>query len=192
MLADGEQLVTLICPQPLLNMSRAVLRRCFARAPAAKKVLTLRFDRSSAASNQLPLVRQLVQRLNQARRKRSVVITTPAAIKSLMLKYIDLLFTVRQADFMLMVPASSLGPSRPVAEQAAAEVRRCAAVADCLGQVLLTWKRGVAVLDEVRALVPSSRVSSAHARCVVILCLRTSFARWNVQTKAPPSRLSTP
>jgi hypothetical protein len=49
-----------------------------------------------------------ILRLDRARLNRSIVVTTPEAIKSLMLKYVDMLQSVQAATPLLSLPAKVL------------------------------------------------------------------------------------
>lgn len=62
---------------------------------------TLTFDRS--APHDYLSLDILFKKLERARRECAIVCTTPSAIKSLMLKYIDMLNSVMQADRLLLV-----------------------------------------------------------------------------------------
>ena len=99
-LGNGTRLVTQVCPDALLDMTRDVMRSCFSSV-VTKRVYTLNFDRGSAASNDLRQFKRLLKKLKGARAQGSIVCTTPGAVKSLMLKYVDLLQSVEAAPAIL-------------------------------------------------------------------------------------------
>jgi len=75
LLADGNTLVTQVCPSALLDFSRSVLRSRFS-AIIHKPIYTFSFDRFS------PVPMDLYKKLVKAKERRAVLITTPTAIKS--------------------------------------------------------------------------------------------------------------
>lgn len=85
MLANGESLVTQVVLDSLLFQSRDVMRAVFSRV-IQKRCYTLTFDRSYPHNYDSLLL--LLQKLHRARKEKAVVCTTPAAVKSLMLKYV--------------------------------------------------------------------------------------------------------
>eukprot|EP00939_MAST-03C_sp_MAST-3C-sp1_P001539 g1539.t1 len=165
MLADGDTLVTQVVPAALLDMSRSVLRECFSNV-VAKRVYTLFFDRagplprddrtSGSGSSFIIAIRKLQQKLVRAKQSRALVCTTPGAVKSLMLKYIDLLQSVEAASPVLFCPREMLGQQRKKSERLANELRSNAVAADALENILAMWDArsgGVALLDEVDLLL---------------------------------------
>src|SRR5215469_11557585 len=79
----GESLVTLVVPASLLDMSRGILRSVFSHV-IPKRIYTMTFERSFLGDT-------LHQKLSDARKNKSVVCTTPESVKSLMLKFVDVL-----------------------------------------------------------------------------------------------------
>ena len=112
MLADSRRLVTQVCPAPLLEMSRSALRTVFSNV-IHKRIYTFKFERSNAALNSLEGVQGIYFKLHHAREQRAVVCSTPEAIKSFMLKYIDNLQMVEGA------PVQAPPPSEPAQVQGA-------------------------------------------------------------------------
>jgi hypothetical protein len=155
MLGNGSSLVTLVCPAALLEMSRDVLRQAFSSV-VTKRVYTLEFDRGSAASNDLEHFERLLKKLEVAKLEGSIVVTTPGAVKSLMLKYVDLLQQVQAAPRILRCPAASLGNQRDKALSMGAAMAENGLKADVLSRILALWgkeQKGVALLDEVDLLL---------------------------------------
>ena len=97
-LADGNQLVMQVVPTPLLEMSRNVMRSRFT-AIVPKRVYTFTYDRSEP--DNASLVNDLWKKLDAARRRRAVVCTTPDAVKSLMLKYVEQLHSLEMPQYLL-------------------------------------------------------------------------------------------
>jgi len=83
-LADGKSLVMQVMPHALLEMSRSVMREKFA-AVVRKPVFTFQFDRTT------PITRNLYMKLCKARDSKAVICATPTSIKSLMLKFIEMM-----------------------------------------------------------------------------------------------------
>ena len=82
MLATHSMLVVQVVPQSLLEFSRGCLRSAFAGV-VRRSVLTLRFDRFT------PLTPAPLYALRKAKRARAIVVTTPTALKSLCLKFLE-------------------------------------------------------------------------------------------------------
>jgi hypothetical protein len=93
LLGDRETLVVQVVPPALLNFSRAVMRERFSSI-IQKPVYTFQFARGSAVT---PM---LFQKLLKARSMRAVVVAGPNAIKSFMLKFVELAHLLEQARSM--------------------------------------------------------------------------------------------
>lgn len=87
MLADGAALVTSVVPNALLDMSISVARSRF-NTVLRKGVYSLRFDRLHASEESN--VTAIVSKLRHAQATAGLVVTTPDAIKSLTLKWVEL------------------------------------------------------------------------------------------------------
>eukprot|EP01047_Picozoa_sp_COSAG01_P053819 COSAG01_NODE_5810_length_4020_cov_2.216526_2_plen_1030_part_00 len=90
LLADGHSLITQVVPNQLLDMSRGVMREKFT-AVVQKPVFTFVFERQTSISD------ILVDKLVKARDSRAVVCSTPTAIKSFVLKFVEMLHTLEFA-----------------------------------------------------------------------------------------------
>jgi len=155
LLADGESLVTQVVPQPLLAMSRFVLPNVFCSI-LSKRIYTVMFDRSSPESSDITKVNKMYKKLNRARKQRDLVVTTPESVKSLMLKYIDLLQSVQAASPVLSLPDHVLGSQKDKAVALAVELKQNYETAEAIRNILELWserKKGVALLDEVDMLL---------------------------------------
>ena len=84
LLCDGTRLVCQVVPHSLLEFSRNMMRERFA-AVMRKPVYTLRFDRYTELSS------AFFQKLERAATQRAVVCASPSAVKSFVLKLIELL-----------------------------------------------------------------------------------------------------
>ena len=102
LLADGHSLVMAVVPSALLDQSKSVFRNCFGHV-VNKRVYTFQFERSLLCEN-LDHLKLLFQKLDLARATRSIVCTTPEALKCLMLKYLDLLQAVDDAHPLVFLP----------------------------------------------------------------------------------------
>ena len=137
-LADGKSaLVTVVVPSALLEMSRNVMRAgSLASFPNASTPFHIR-----------PLVRvgaevaKMYSKLKDARATRGVVVSTSEAVKSLMLKHIELLDAMRCLAFKL----TEVGEKR---------LRIKSVMADEIARIMRLWKdNGVLILDEVDLLL---------------------------------------
>jgi len=84
MLSDGKTLVTLSVPPALLELTRSNLRNTFSSI-MSKRIYTLKFDRASLVQP------RLLRKLTIATEKAGIIISNPTSIKSLMLKFIEIL-----------------------------------------------------------------------------------------------------
>ena len=75
LLADGQKLVIQVVPKSLLEFSRSILRERFS-AIIRKSVYTFSFDRFTEVNT------NIYHKLNNARKKGTIVITTPKSLKS--------------------------------------------------------------------------------------------------------------
>jgi len=89
MLGDQKHLIVEAVPPPLLEFSRACARSSFS-AILQKRVFTFSFDRSSI------MTEATLKKLRRARDDAGVVITTPTAIKALLLRYIENATMIRE------------------------------------------------------------------------------------------------
>eukprot|EP01051_Picozoa_sp_SAG22_P015501 SAG22_NODE_2033_length_3106_cov_1.734952_1_plen_1010_part_01 len=90
LLGDGVSLITQVVPNQLLDFSRGVMREKF-NAVIQKPVYTFLFERSATISTVLS------NKLVKARDSRAVVCSTPTAMKSFYLKFIEILATLETA-----------------------------------------------------------------------------------------------
>jgi hypothetical protein len=140
LLADGKSLVTVVVPDSLLAMSRTMMRNVFSHV-LVKQVLTLSFDRSSPVNSSAEYTAKLARKLKLARRERSVVCTTPASIKSLMLQYIHLLSKVEEAEDLLKIPREAIESRKYYGglRRRAGDVKEAEKVADTLAEIIEMW-----------------------------------------------------
>lgn len=102
LLGDGKSLVVQCVPNALLEMSRGVMRERFSTI-FNKAVLTFYFDRFMKVTEGLYL------KLHHARETRAVVVTTPTAIKSFALKFVEIMHLLDAASNEKADARSSLG-----------------------------------------------------------------------------------
>ena len=122
LLADGDALITMVVPSALVEFSRGVLRRTFSSI-VRKRVYTLAFDRND------DLGPRIEAKLRGARDSGAVVIATPASVRSLMLKFVEMLSL--EAD-----------PNAPV-------WRRSKRAGSAGVNILRMFREGVVLMDEV-------------------------------------------
>ena len=102
-----------------------MLRNAFC-AIVVKKVYTLDFDRSSQASDSLKHVKALRRKLEKAKAERAIYCCAPESVKSLQLKYVDLLQQVESAPEVLFVPREALAARCGVSPQYRLRILRSA------------------------------------------------------------------
>ncbi|OQR84514.1 hypothetical protein ACHHYP_13291 [Achlya hypogyna] len=148
MLADAKVLVTHVMPTALLEQSRAVLRSRFSNAILQKRIFTLAFDRS--VDDDPVAVVALAAKLKRACLNGDVICASPEAIKSLLLKFVELLHSLEQAthdaDFRLDDRSRTGQRIRKV-------LHARADMADELQVILRRWQEGVLIMDEVDVLL---------------------------------------
>lgn len=148
MFANGSSLVTLVCPQPLLEQSRVQMRARFAYV-LPKQILTFAFDRSSPWTNRVDDLKALVAKFESARRDRALVCTHPQAIKALFLKYMECLDNSPRLSENEQESQGGGGKAKPVTDRD----KKFEAISSELQKVLNIWSDGTALMDEVDILL---------------------------------------
>ena len=157
MLADGRTLVMQIVPQPLLEMSRSVLRAKFS-AVVRKPIYTLTFTRTQRVDE------SLVLKLQRARDSAAVVVAGPTASKSIVLKLMLDVHALDQSNIVAaelkrdwatkfgnMLGFDSAPPDGRVLDEAQHDIVR--KEIGCCVRVLEMMKSGALILDEVDLLL---------------------------------------
>ena len=154
-LGDGQHLVTQIVPQSLLEFSRGTMRSTFSSL-IRKPVYTFSFDRFHRVTP------DLYRKLIKARDTRAVVCTTPTAVKSFSLKFVEITHLLDQMKNIAAEEEKQgfslkkfFGVGKEAKRRAqAAQDRRDFAMtlsqqaAEC-EKVLRLFKEGALILDEV-------------------------------------------
>jgi len=122
MLGDGKSLVVQVVPPALLEFSRGVMRSTFSSI-MHKRIYTLTSDRAAKVDQ------SMYKKLSNAVRTRGVVISTPTSVKSIQLKFLEMLHMLEDESM----------PHHPQMERDAAE----------LGRVLALFRKSVLIMDEV-------------------------------------------
>ncbi|EKU21651.1 nxn protein, partial [Nannochloropsis gaditana CCMP526] len=149
LLADGQQLVTQVMPTALLEQTRSIMRSRFGQI-ITKRVYTLEFERS--VDDDVELVAEIFGKLDAARRRRSVVCTSPEAIKSLLLKFVEHLHALEQVEASDLTFGESARANREIGR--VREALQCKSdMADAIVRVLDMWRGGVLIMDEVDQLL---------------------------------------
>lgn len=145
MLASKEQLIMHVMPTALLEQTRRVLRNRFSTIVFGKRILTLNFDRNEAQD--AVGITRIYRKLIHAQRDTDVVCACPETIKSLILKFIELLHSVEEAttsnDENVCFQSKRF---RKVLENRSE-------MADSLHPILHLWKSTVLIMDEVDVLL---------------------------------------
>lgn len=160
MLADGKSLVTQVQPANLLPQSVKLMRARFSNV-VIKRVYTLHFTRESPlkGSAYLGFVTRLLNKLDRARREGAIVMTTPEALKSLQLKYVDLLQGIESLNPLYYQPLDRLDKDKQAdARKRIAESKSNAVSADILRTIMQLWgdaggNGGILLMDEVDVLL---------------------------------------
>ena len=164
LLADSKCLVTVVVPRSLLELSRSKLRETFSSV-VPRFVFTLNFERlpqlhcdidhlAAEGTIEYSAAALLGSKLDRIRSLSGICVTTPDAVKSVELSFVDLLFSrdrVREDPF---------GPG-------AAKLIMMKDVIQSLFDVLTLWRqKGLALFDEVR-------MKNAHFY-INVLCLTSA------------------
>lgn len=93
-LANGDRLVTLLCPDQLLPQSMAEIGEKYSQI-IKREVHAFKFMRQETSPENYEAImdgyRKQRRQLQEARKKRAIMCTTPSSMKSMMLEYIDVL-----------------------------------------------------------------------------------------------------
>eukprot|EP01047_Picozoa_sp_COSAG01_P100195 COSAG01_NODE_30089_length_623_cov_0.895038_1_plen_193_part_10 len=118
-----------------------------------KRILTLAFDRSSCSSS--VEVEQLIKKLHYTRRTGGIVITTATAIKSLMLKFVEVQRRLAMADAEVLqaVTLTDKQIRKPRLKTEVTKLKGAIDASDKLAEVLKVWKTGFLLADEVDMLL---------------------------------------
>ena len=151
-LADGKSLVTSVMPHALLEMTRGVMREKFS-AVVRKPIFTFYFDRGT------PITRELWTKLRKARDMKAIMCATPTSVKSLFLRFIEMMRLLERSKFGDKIKKS--GFSMRLSRIAMSFRNRATTqelkvnpedVYYCC-EVLKLFKSGVLILDEVDLLL---------------------------------------
>ena len=183
MLANQETLVVQVVPQSLLEFSRGCLRRAFAGV-VRRSVVTLAFDRFT------PLTPAPLYALRKARRSQALVVTTPTALKSLVLKFLETAHLLDQSYVARVEGAaveSHMGNLGRLFEGATEFRSRSERVADAgglsAGEILELRKEG-AVAAEIVKLFQTSGVLVLDEVDLILHPLRSEL-HWPLGRRVP-------
>ena len=154
-LADTKTLVTQVVPDSLLEQSRDVMWQCFSQI-ITKRILTLTFGRKSCSSR--TEVDTLFGKLENARDTGGIVITTATAIKSLILKFIEVqrILSTSEPDLLRDLDCAAYSSGSAFSKRLkkrATELQASVEASDGLSRVLKMWKHGALLADEVDMLL---------------------------------------
>lgn len=149
LLADGDTLVTQVMPTALLEQTRHIMRSRFA-AIITKRVFTLEFDRG--CEDAVDIAKAVFDKLDEARRSRSVVVASPDAVKSLFLKFVEHMHSLESVDPDVLRPTSSLRQNREIVNLRDTMQAR-SDMADSMVPIFDMWRDGVLIMDEVDVLL---------------------------------------
>lgn len=154
-LADTKALVTQVVPDSLLEQSRDVMWQCFSQI-ITKRILTLTFGRSSCSSQ--THVNMLLRKLENTRDTGGVVITTATAIKSLILKFIEVqrILATSESELLRDLDCAAYAGQDQHSKRLkkrATDLQDSVKASDGLSLVLKMWKDGFLLADEVDMLL---------------------------------------
>ena len=145
--AEGR-LVVQVVPDALLDMSRNVMRAAFGLL-LPKSVYSFAFERESQG-DRIKLLKGIHRRFASARDAGAVVCTTPGAIKSLMLSFIDRLATEESVSSLMLVPLDRLPERvRPRAKLVGKRLDERAVEAIACADIIKIFRGSIALIDEV-------------------------------------------
>jgi len=145
LLSQPEKLVVQVVPESLLLATRDIMRSVFG-CIWTRRVQVFRFDRTF---DKLTDFQELVRSVREARQLQSVVCTSPASIKSLLLSYLDILLKVKSIPEALHSKKSELEGLPELTDDFALNVELMEQKADALGELLNLFSTSTAVIDEV-------------------------------------------
>jgi len=151
-LADGTRLVMMVSPAPLLPMCTGVMRNRL-RHLLRKRVWTFEFGRSFSMKE--GSLQGVLDEFQLATSTGDVVMTTPEAVKSLLLKYLE-------TELMVFEGAQEM--ARP---------------AFILAQVLGMWRGGTLIMDEVDLILHPLK-SELNFPCGPKELLKPAPKRWEL------------
>ena len=151
LLSNGDRLVTQVMPSALLQQTRSVLQSCFTAPILPKKVFVLEFDRSVEDSPDAIVL--LHNKLMTAAKDRGVVVAPPEAIKSLELKFIELLHSLESTPISEATSLEGTNVKRKEASRVRDRMISRSEMADKLTDILHLWRGGALLLDEVDVLL---------------------------------------
>ena len=152
--ADGTQLMVQVVPAPLLVFTLLVLRSRFSSV-VSKAIYTLHFERATDVSQ------DLLDKLHAAIHRRAVVVSTPGALKSFALRFIELAHTLdymsraehgKESSVVGSLLRNLVGRFSSAPAKAAKEDDRIVALRGQMRlckQVLGLFQSGILVLDEI-------------------------------------------
>ena len=147
LLADSKSLVIQVVPRSLLEFSRSVMRSRFS-AIVRKQVYTFAFDRFSE------ITPTIYRKLVKARSNKAVIMTTPNALKSFMLKFVEVLhdldLLVHSQEPQQNVVVGFFTRARAMAaDDTQARIRDLQTQAAEAVRVMNEWKGSHLLMDEV-------------------------------------------
>ena len=156
-LTDGSQLLTMTCPPNLLEMTRGCLRSTFSSI-ITKRIYTLEFDRAWNDDGDGAIrIKTLFQKLETARRTRGVLCSKPECLKSLMLKFIEMVHLIEKEDVAsLALTNTGMTGGQSVGNQLhemKAKMMGRSDTADAIVPIIRMWQQGVLIMDEVDVLL---------------------------------------
>ena len=178
LLADGRSLVLQVVPRALLEFSRSVMRSRFS-AITRKHIYTFGFDRFSDISA------GLYHKFVKARANKAIIMTTPNALKSFALKFVetlhnlDLLVHSQQPEQNVVKSffgrALGLGGRSTAADDTAVRIRDLQQQAQQAVRILNLWQGSHLLMDEVDVILHPS---------VHLLTQRSAASRFRSQLRA--------
>jgi len=149
--SSGARLVVQIVPDALLNMSISVMRNAFGTT-IVKPIVSFAFERAAAGADMIKLLRGIQRRLSIACDQGGVVCTTPGAIKSIFLSFLDRMHLEERAPRLFFLPKSALKlekQQRASVDKIALAMRTRSDEADVIQRILCIFQGATALIDEV-------------------------------------------
>lgn len=147
LLADSKSLVIQVVPRALLEFSRGVMRSRFS-AIVRRQIYTFSFDRFSE------ITPSIYRKLMKARENKAIIMTTPNALKSFALKFVEVLHNIdllvhQQEPKQNVVVGFFSRRKTAQADDAAIRIRDLQSQAAEAVRVMNLWKGSHLLMDEV-------------------------------------------
>ena len=149
-----------VMPPALLEMTRACMRAVFTSV-LSKRIYTLQFRRGTGGREEHVQVLKLHAKLQSAREHGGVVCAAPESVKSVVLKFVEVLHLLEMERIQENMVSSIAGVSKQALQEEMVAGQRLMAASEmarAIVPILDMWKNGVLIMDEARRIRVRVRV----------------------------------